>query len=522
MDVDGRTVAGRVRGKGVGDVKPQEQLHLWGVSPHGSAQGWAGGAGAGSATSPVALLGILTLMACSAVGLVEAAPAVPIVAAILFVFALLVLSLDRRNAPDRPVLYSLFAWGFFLRVGYGLCLYYWLIASNGEPFLGGGDDAGYEWMGRDLYERWQQNDFILPFYMRQHPGYYILIAVIRTVGEWLGGYHVLLTRVVNACIGGLIAPALFILARNVFGRPVALAAGILAAVYPNFVFYSSVQLRDIIIVFLFVFSMSQLSRFVARGQATGMVMAFVAVLPVFYLRTVYGFVLLTGLAIGLIGCLLFQKGRTRVHRWRKVFLLGVGILMLSGFMKASETRMSLYAADEADVFAPPDSAVVEYKLGRQLDHSLSATGDSSLGGKIVTRLPPGTGFIVMPMIAFIMPYPPWLALFTDSPVRVLYFLNNAAWTLLMPICLLGWLAGLRRCFPENLLVVAPMLLVLISAGAGGFTDRYKLAAIPFALVFGALGMVMVFREGRQLLARRYIWIQLGLLTGYFAAKLATL
>ena len=521
MDVAGRTVAGRVRREGVGDVKPQEQLHPWGVPPPESARGWAGDAVAGPAASPVALLGILTLMVCAVVGLVEAAPAVPIVAAILFVFALLVLSLDRRNASDRPVLYSLFAWGFFLRVGYGLCLYYWLIASNGEPFLGGGDDAGYEWMGRDLYERWQQNDFILPFYMRQHPGYYILIAVIRTVGEWLGGYHVLLTRVVNACIGGLVAPALFILARNVFGRPVALAAGILAAVYPNFVFYSSVQLRDIIIVFLFVFSMSQLSRFVARGQTTGVVMAFVAVLPVFYLRTVYGFVLLTGLAIGLIGCLLFQKGRTRAHRWRKAFLLGVGVLVLSGFMKASETQMSLYAADEADVFAPPDSEFVEYKLGRQLDHSLSATGDSSLGGKIVTRLPPGTGFIVMPMIAFIMPYPPWLALFTDSPVRLLYFLNNAAWTLLMPICLLGCFEGLRRWFPENLLVLAPMVLVLISAGAGGFTDRYKLAAIPFALVFGALGMVAITKGGREVLARRFIWIQLGMLTAYFAAKLVS-
>ena len=126
----------------------------------------------------------------------------------------------------------------------------------------------------------------------------------------------------------------------------------------------------------------------------------------------------------------------------------------------------------------------------------------------------------MPLIAFIMPYPPWLALFTPSPVRFLYFINNMAWTLLMPICLLGWIEGLRRWLPENLLVSAPMVLVLISAGVGGFTDRYKLAVIPFALVFGALGLVSIFREGREALARRFIWIQLGMLTLYFAAKLA--
>ncbi len=505
-------------------MKLSNPTNPWGVPPADCGRGWAGGdAGVVApdrAPFPVVVLGALAVMACGGAGLIEAAQAIPLAGALLFLFGLLVLSLDRENAPDRSVLYSLFAWGYLLRVAYGIGLYYWLISSSGEPFLGGGDDAGYESMGWDLYGRWQQNDFVLPFYMRLHPGYYIFTAAIHIVAEWLGGYHVLLTRIVNACIGGLIAPSLFILARNVFNRRVAFVAGVIAAAYPNFIFYSSVQLRDIIIVFLFVFSMSQLSRFVVRGRATGVIMAFVAVLPIFYLRTVYGFVLLTALAICLIACLLLQRGRTRVHRWRKIFFLCAGVLLMTGFMKSSESRMSLYAAEEGAIFVPPDNEYVGEKVDRQREHSLSAASDASLAAKIVTRLPRGTGFVVMPLIAFIMPYPPWLALFTPSPVRFLYFINNMAWTLLMPICLLGWIEGLRRWLPENLLVSAPMVLVLISAGVGGFTDRYKLAVIPFALVFGALGLVSIFREGREALARRFIWIQLGMLTLYFAAKLA--
>ena len=523
MDVDGRKVADRVRGEGVGAVRRQEQPHPWGVPPPESARGWAGGAAvAGSARHPVALLGILTLMACAFVGLVEAAPAIPLAALSLFLFGLLALSLDRQNASDRSVLYSLFAWGFFLRVVYGFCLYYWLIAITGEPFLGGGDDAGYEWLGKDLFEHWQQKDFILPFYLRYHPGYYVVIAVTRTVGEWMGGYHELLTRIVNACIGGLIAPSLFILARNVFGRPVALVAGIVALAFPNFVFYSSVQLRDIIIVFLFVFSLSQLSRFVVRGQTTGVVMAFVAVLPLFYLRTVFGFVLLTALAISLVGCLLLQKSRSRVHRWRKVFLLGVGVLILRSYMMASESHMVDPGGGESESISVPDSEYVGEKIDLQRAHSTRGATEDSLGAKLISDLPGGVGFLILPVVTFIMPYPPWLTLFTPSPVRFLYFINATVWTLLMPMCLLGGIKGLRRWFPENLLVIVPMVLVLISAGAGGFTDRYKLAAIPFALVFGALGMVMVFKEGNKTLARRYMWIQLGMLTAYCAAKLASL
>ena len=477
--------------------------------------------GEASAVTPAAVVAVPLILICGVAGLVEAAPAIPLAALLLFAAGWLILGGEGEDDADRRQARTLFAWGFVLRVGLGIFLYYWLIHTRGEPFLGGGDDAEYEQMGTELFGLWGQGDYRLPFYMRNNPGYFVFMAMICQVGEWLGGYHTLLPRIVNACVGGLIPAYVFLLVRNLASRPVAVGAGLLAMGYPELVFYSAVQLRDILIVFLFVFAAHQLVRFTARGRASGLAWALAATLLTFYFRAAYGYLLLGGLAACLMASLLFQGGGDRWRRWGKAAILGVAALALYGLLKGSESRGHLVVDEAGTLTRPLESEYVDGQIAQHREIKLAVAGEESLGARFLTRIPFGIGFAVMPVVAFFMPYPPWYALTVPDPLMFLHFVNALAWTLLMPLALLGLREGWRAravLWP----VLVPFALVMIASCSGGFQQRYKLPAMPFALVFAAIGWRMLFREPEKGGGRLYVWVQAGLAAAYFSAKLVTM
>lgn len=480
------------------------------------------GARRARASSSVPLVAVPVLLICAAVGIHEVAPAIPLAALALLAVSLLILRWESGGDPDARLIQGTFAWGYLIRIVCAIFVFYWLTSTRGEPFLGGGDDAEYEWTGRELYRLWSQGDYTLPFYMRNNPGYFVVMAVICQVGEWLGGYHTLLPRIVNACIGGLVAPYLFLLARNVVGRRVAVAASLLAMGYPEFIFYSAVQLRDILIVFLFVFAMSHLTRFTVQGKTGGLVLALAGTISTFYLRATYGYLLLGGLAACLMASLLFQGGKVRRHRWGKAAFLGVAVFLLFSYLKGSESQNYLLANEGGTLLRPLESEYVSGQISQHRETKLSVAGDESLGAKFLTKIPFKIGFLVLPLVAFIMPYPPWYALTVPDPLMFAYFVNALAWTLLMPLGLIGLRAGWRTRFSGYLPVLIPLVLVLVASCSGGFQQRYKLPAMPFILVFAAVGWQGLSVEFRANRNRFYVWVQLGIATAYFGAKLATM
>lgn len=470
-----------------------------------------------SRANPAWFLSVPAVLLATLIGLLESAPALPVCTGLLFCAGWMVLKLDRQERDNRIFLQTLFSWGFLIRVVYAVLLYYWLVKTRGEPFLGGGDDWTLERTSERMFHLWKQGNFELPW---RHPAYPILLVGIRYAAEGMGGYHTFLPLMVNACFGALIAPYLFLLARNIFGHRVAVMAGLMVMLFPNFVFYSSVQLRDIIIVFFFVYSLSRLSAFIVQGRASGVVLAVAAAIPMLYLRTVYGYLLLGMLAIALALCLLFQPGPVKRHRWLKVILMAAGFLLLAGTMKfMTGSGVPPPIADDSALSRPLEEGYAESHALRQRDHSLSAAAEGSLGAVLLSRLPFGTGFLILPAVAFIMPYPPWAAFASQGSLAFIYFINALTWTLLMPASLLGLLIVLKRRFPENILILAPMILILMASSAGGFTDRYKLAAMPFALVLAAVGLLNMIEDRRGSGRLFYAMVQIGLAGAYYTAKI---
>jgi hypothetical protein len=457
-------------------------------------------------------------MLCCIVGMIEHAPAIPIFACLLFGIGLFVLSLDRQDRPDRPFLQILFAWGFLLRVAYSVFFYYWLIQIQGEPYLGGGDDRWYEDAGRATYDLWQRGVFETNIYQ---PAYPIFIAFLRSCCDLLGGYHDFVTRLANACIGGLIAPCIFILVRNVYDRPIAKIASLIVVFYPEFLLYSSVQLRDIIIAFLFVFAMSQLSRFVVDGKFTGIAFSIAAVPPMLFLRNAYGYLLFGLLAMCLGGCLLFSSGRGIRHHWTKIAIMFAGVLVLAGLAITIGNKNPSDIDTGSGILQPMEEGYAIDRITSFREHNTAGASRNSVGAHLLDGAAFGLSCVVLPLVAFIMPYPPWKGLLylSGNPLGFIYFINALAWTILMPMGLLGLLACWKRSFPKNLLTLLPLVLLLVVSSVSGFEPRYKLSAIPFAHVYVAMGFFMIFRQNTRTYGFRYWIIQAGMASIYFTAKM---
>ena len=176
-------------------MKPrvQESRHCGSVTPN--TQGWKTAADErGSAAIELVLL-VPALMLASLVGLLESAPALPVFTLVVFTAGWVVLGMERQAGPDRAELRSLFAWGFVLRMAYGIFLYYFLIHTRGEPFLGGGDDWSLEQMSERMHDLWQLENYEMPW---RHPAYPVFLVLVRFAADPVGGYHTLLPPLLNA------------------------------------------------------------------------------------------------------------------------------------------------------------------------------------------------------------------------------------------------------------------------------------------------------------------------------------
>lgn len=272
-----------------------------------------------------------------------------------------------------------------------------------------------------------------------------------------GHTPVIVTRLLNVFVGSLISPYVFVLALSVSDRRTAVRASVMTMLFPELIFYSSAQLKDILIVFLIVYSISNISVFAAGGNLGKLVRALPVILPLFYLRVPYIFVLLVTWATGLMGYAILHRRKSKGYGWRR----GVAVVsVMAAVVLSAVTLQGGLAVPSADAMG---AAIDHYR-----NNTFGGATYSSLALRISNRLPASAAFVVMPILMLISPYPPWYFLSTVDPVRTIYFINALAWTMLLPFCLVGVAKVVWGRLPESLFRISPMLAVLIVSGASYF------------------------------------------------------
>ena len=445
---------------------------------------------------------------------IEGEPIIVYSVIILFFIGYFIIEKGYGKSVDSQYLHAIFAFGFFIRILYTFALYYWLISARGDPYLGGGDDMQYEMDGKLLFEGVIKNNYDIFNNYTNHGGYPFLNGILHYIGWMCGGYHLLVPRIFNAFIGSLIAPYVYILSRNLYDHYIAVLSGIITMLFPDFIYYSSVQLRDIIIVFLFIFSVAQLSLYVRYGKYLSIIKIVISIVIMTLFRSVYGLSLIFVLFICLLAFVLFDKSSTKVFRLQKITIISFFVGFLVAYIIYNNGFVSNLMFGEIS-----QEGFADDKVSRMKEASIYAGANShSLGSSLLKKGYGGAEYIILPAISLMMPYPPWDPLFYPGPIMFIAFINNLSWTLLMPLSFIGLHKLIRANFSKNSFLIVPLIVVLILSSSIGFDQRYKLPAYPFAIIIATIGFVSVFHKKEYLGAKGYIFIQIFILTLYSFMK----
>jgi 4-amino-4-deoxy-L-arabinose transferase-like glycosyltransferase len=335
------------------------------------------------------------------------------------------------------------------------------------------DELTYASHGWQFALYWTGDLLVTPWRMRsQEPlGYFYLNGAFF----YVFGQTELPIKLANAFMGAFSGRYLYLLARDLFGEAVGRRAATLFIFFPSLVLWSTVNIRDVWVVFLILF-ISYKSSQVARGYShLGVFQLLLGIYALTFFRDYLFFV------VSLPPVIALMIGRSQ-NFVRNVVLatvaaVGVVVLLQQGAVSEQATnRMSLEALSEAR---------------REM-----ATGGSSFHGQVDISTP-GRALAFLPVgIAYFLFSPfPWeitsvLKLFSLPEMIFIYALT--------PAILRGVRFAVRERFRDSfqILLLAALLTVSYALGEGnvGTLYRHRAQVLGFYLMFAAVGLELRTRQ----------------------------
>jgi hypothetical protein len=372
------------------------------------------------------------------------------------------------SEDERALLRRLITYGFLIRAAISLVLeitgYSQRFAPDEETYAGYGWQFAQYWSGDILMRPWRMSS-------DEPTGYFYLNAIFFFVF----GRTEIPIKLVNAFVGAYSARYLYLLARDLFGEAVGRRATSLFVFFPSLILWSTVNIRDVWVVFLILF-ISYKSAQVSRGYShLGVIQLLGGIYALTFFRDYLFFVVALPPVISLV------LGRTR-HFGRNVALaaiaaVGLVVLFQQGAVsdKASR-RMSLEALSEARR---------DLATGGSAFHE---NVDISTPSRAVSFLPIGIAYFLF------SPFP-WeitsvLKLFSLPEMVLIYALTPAMFR--------GVRFAIRERFRDSLqvLMLTGLLTVSYALGEGnvGTLYRHRAQVLGFYLVFAAIGLELRRRQ----------------------------
>jgi hypothetical protein len=376
--------------------------------------------------------------------------------------------------PPRPI-GPLLRNAVLVRVAVAIALHFGV-----SEYLFAPDQMAYHNFSLWLARYWGGETLVYPPRLRAGgpTGYYHLVASLYYL---LGGFS-LLPKLMNALLGALTVPLVYDMARRVTGSEAAShRAASYVAYFPSLVLWSTLNIRDVWVIFLILLICRQALVVQARFAVLDVALLGGALLAVTQFRDY----IFTAVAGPMLVSFLF---RTRRNLGRNV---------LAGMAVAAVVIYATRALGPQSQLASLDLA--EIQSLRQW-HGVGAASrfeaaDISTPGKAVAFLPTGLAYFLL------APFP-WAI----SGIRqVLTLPEMLFFYSLIPSILRGVRALLRERLSDSLMVllIAAGLTLGYALGEGnaGTAYRHRAQVITFYLVFAAVGVEARRRAVAAALAR---------------------
>jgi len=403
-----------------------------------------------------------------------------------FVIAALTALLVRRAETHGRDLLRLFLIALFLRIIVGTTIF----VFHGQDFFGGDawtyDYFGYQqlrgWAG-DSYAQSQANLFIGKGIGSGWGMVYLVAGIYEIVGP-----NMLAVQYLNAVLGAVTAPIIFICAKEVFNNSrVAKIAGIAVAFYPSLVLWSSQGLKDGPIVFSLALCILATLKLGKKFSLTYLALLIAALFCVLALRFYVFYMILIAVAGAFVIGIRAMSAQSVARQVVVMMVLGLSLTYL-GITRYANVQYEQYGT-------------LEQLQRSRLDASTSATSgfgkdvDVSTTGGALSTIPLGMVYLLF------APFPWQLGSLRQSltvPEMILWWCS-------FPLMVLGvWFSvrhRLRQMFP--ILIFTSMLSLAYSVFQGNVGTAYRQRAqlLVFYFVFVAVGFVLL-KEKREEKARR--------------------
>ena len=380
---------------------------------------------------------------------------------------------------------------FLLRIFVGALLVRMVLAATIYMFrlqdFFGGDAYTYDVVGNWQLGAWGGDTFSAMMVKRFVGGgegsgwgmVYMVAAIYGIIGR-----NMLATQFVNAVIGAVTAPIIFLCAQQVFTNSrVARLSAIAVAFYPSLVLWSSQGLKDAPIVFCLALSILCTLKLGERVSAKYMLILLGTLFALLSLRFYVFYMLLV--AIGgafLIGMRAFTP-TSFIRQFALIILLGLGLTYV-GVTRYANVQLESYGSLQRINVSRADAA-------RSAESGFGKDVDVSTTGGAITAIPIGMIYLLF------APFPWQLASLRQS----ITLPEMLIWWASFPMLILGiWFSikyRMRMISPVLIFTVMLSLAYSIFQGNVGTAYRQRAQLLVFYFIFVAVGYVLMLEKREE-------------------------
>lgn len=387
-----------------------------------------------------------------------------------------------RQGEHGTFLVRIFVGALLVRIVLGAAIYMFRL----QEFFGGDaityDVVGFWQLGAWGGDRFQQmlvNRFVGGGEGSGWGMVYLVAAVYGIIGR-----NMLAIQLVNAVIGAVTAPIIFLCAQQVFNNTrVARISAIAVAFYPSLVLWSSQGLKDAPIVFCLALSILCTLKLGERFSAKYLVILLGTLFALLSLRFYVFYMILV--AIGgafLIGMRAFTP-TSFIRQFALIILLGLGLTYV-GVTRYANVQFESYGNLKRVSVSRTDAA-------RSAESGFGQDVDVSTTGGALTAIPMGLIYLLF------APFPWQLASLRQS----ITLPEMLIWWVSFPMLILGiWFSikyRMRMISPVLIFTVMLSLAYSIFQGNVGTAYRQRAQLLVFYFIFVAVGYVLMLEKREE-------------------------
>lgn len=408
-----------------------------------------------------------------------------LVASVLSVLTVVIL---RRIDKENSFLIQIFLVALIVRILFGTLIHVFEL----RDFFGG-DALAYDFNGNRLVEIWageiSANDVLSQRALTTSgPGWGMnyLTAFIY----WIFGRNILAAQFFCAVVGAATAPLVYICSHKIFqNRRVGKISALLVSLFPGFIIWSSQLLKDGLIIFLLVLTMTMVLHLQKKFNYFAVAALIFSLFGIFSLRFYIFYMIATAVAGSFV---LGSKGSLKaiVRGFIALVVVGIGMAYL-GILRGAATEFEKYGSLE------------RVQLSRQYlsqagESGYAESGDVSTTGGAIDALPVGFAYLMF------APFPWQVTNFRQA----ITLPEMLVWWASIPLLLSGLWYTIKNRFRNSIPILIFTLLLTVAyslfQGNVGTAYRQRAQIQVFLFMFIAVGWTLwqERKENRKLIAQR--------------------